>query len=62
MGGICDERQHLCFALALWNGRDPILKERLFGLSGKCFRTSFSMFDMPWSDTTRTVPGGTLAR
>jgi hypothetical protein len=34
IGGICDEGQHLCFALALWNGRDPILKERLFGLSG----------------------------
>ena len=34
LAGICDEGQHLCFALALWNGRDPILKERLFGLSG----------------------------
>ncbi len=32
--GICDRRQILCFALALWNGRDPILKERFFGLSG----------------------------
>ncbi|NJO82115.1 MAG: glucosidase [Blastochloris sp.] len=32
--GISDDQQHLCFALALWNGRDPILKERLFGLSG----------------------------
>jgi hypothetical protein len=32
--GICDDQQQLCFALALWNGRDPILKERLFGLSG----------------------------
>ena len=31
--GISDERQHLCFGLALWNGRDPILKERFFGLS-----------------------------
>src|SRR5437762_2833335 len=31
--GICDDRQILCFALALWNGRDPILKERLFGLT-----------------------------
>lgn len=30
--GICDVKQRLCFALALWNGRDPILKERLFGL------------------------------
>src|SRR5215218_6210045 len=33
LGGICDDRQILCFALALWNGRDPILKERLFGLT-----------------------------
>jgi len=33
LGGICDDRQLLCFALALWNGRDPILKERLFGLT-----------------------------
>jgi hypothetical protein len=32
--GICDNHQRLCFALALWNGKDPILKERLFGLSG----------------------------
>jgi len=33
LGGICDDHQVLCFALALWNGRDPILKERLFGLT-----------------------------
>src|SRR6188472_3339626 len=33
LGGICDEKQRLCFALALWNGKDPILKERLFGLT-----------------------------
>uniref|UniRef100_Q01PD7 Mannosylglycerate hydrolase MGH1-like glycoside hydrolase domain-containing protein n=1 Tax=Solibacter usitatus (strain Ellin6076) TaxID=234267 RepID=Q01PD7_SOLUE len=32
LAGICDRTQALCFALALWNGRDPILKERLFGL------------------------------
>src|SRR6187402_51509 len=32
LGGISDDKQRLCFALALWNGRDPILKERLFGL------------------------------
>jgi hypothetical protein len=32
--GICDDQQRLCFALALWNGRDPFLKERLFGLTG----------------------------
>ncbi|HSF02568.1 MAG TPA: hypothetical protein VLA62_06140, partial [Solirubrobacterales bacterium] len=34
LAGISDEHQRLCLALALWNGRDPILKERLFGLSG----------------------------
>jgi hypothetical protein len=33
LAGISDNRQLLCFSLALWNGRDPILKERLFGLS-----------------------------
>ncbi len=32
--GICDREGRMCFALALWNGRDSILKERLFGLSG----------------------------
>src|ERR1700730_12513172 len=35
MGGICDRRQHICFSIALWNERDPILKERLFGLTNK---------------------------
>ena len=35
IAGICDRHEYLCFALALWNGRDPILKERLFGLTGK---------------------------
>lgn len=34
LGGICDRHQKICFALAFWNGKDPILKERLFGLSG----------------------------
>jgi hypothetical protein len=33
LGGISDDRQRLCFALSLWNGKDPILKERLFGLT-----------------------------
>jgi hypothetical protein len=35
IAGICDNHQRLCFALAFWNGRDHILKERLFGLSGQ---------------------------
>ena len=34
LGGICDRHQYTCFALALWNGNDAILKERLFGLTG----------------------------
>jgi hypothetical protein len=33
LAGFSDDQQHLCLALALWNGRDPILKERLFGLT-----------------------------
>ena len=33
LAGISDDKQQLCFAVALWNGRDPILKERLFGLT-----------------------------
>ena len=34
MAGFCDIEQRLCLGLALWNGRDPILKERMFGLTG----------------------------
>src|SRR5215475_1918026 len=34
IAGISDRHQMICFALALWNGKDPILKERLFGLTG----------------------------
>src|SRR3954466_8403058 len=34
LGGISDKRQILCFSVALWNKKDPILKERLFGLNG----------------------------
>ena len=34
LGGICDDRQVLCFAMAFWNGADPFLKERIFGLTG----------------------------
>jgi hypothetical protein len=33
IAGICDDTQHLCFAVALWNKKDPIIKERYFGLS-----------------------------
>jgi hypothetical protein len=34
MAAICDDEQRLCLGLAVWNGRDPILKERMFGLAG----------------------------
>ena len=34
LAGICDDQQTLCLAFAFWNGRDPILKERIFGLTG----------------------------
>jgi hypothetical protein len=34
LAGLCDERQTFCFALALWNGQDQILKERIFGVNG----------------------------
>src|ERR1700739_3312006 len=34
IAGISDRHQKICFALAMWNGKDPILKERLFGLTG----------------------------
>ena len=33
IAGLCDDRQRLCFGIALWNGVDPILKERMFGLT-----------------------------
>jgi hypothetical protein len=33
LGGFCDDRQHICLAVALWNEKDPILKERMFGLT-----------------------------
>lgn len=35
LAGICDDRQQLCFALTLWNGQDPVLKERLFGVTNQ---------------------------
>ena len=35
LAGVCDRHQHICFAIALWNEKDPILKERLFGLTNR---------------------------
>jgi hypothetical protein len=40
--GITDRECRLCFALALWNGKDPILKERLFGLTGPEIASSWA--------------------
>jgi hypothetical protein len=34
MAGLCDDHQFLCLALAVWNGQDPVMKERMFGLAG----------------------------
>ncbi|QDT00738.1 hypothetical protein [Adhaeretor mobilis] len=34
IAGFCDDKQRLCLSLAMWNGRDPVLKERMFGLTG----------------------------
>src|SRR5512138_3670303 len=34
LAGLCDDQQRLCFALSFWNGVDPIVKERIFGLTG----------------------------
>jgi hypothetical protein len=47
LAGISDDRQGLCFALALWNGKDPILKERLFGLTN-------SEGNEPWRVSRKT--------
>jgi hypothetical protein len=61
LGGIADDKQHLCFALALWNGKDPILKERLFGLTNSeanhgedASSSSSSMATTGWTSTTLT--------
>src|SRR3954468_17229436 len=55
MGGICDDRQTFCFALALWNGKDPILKERMFGLGGDGGNHGEDVKDYWWyQDSTPT--------
>ncbi len=55
MGGICDDRQTFCFALGLWNGVDPILKERMFGLGGDGGNHGEDVKDYWWyQDSTPT--------
>ena len=53
LAGVSDDRQQLCLALGLWNGRDPILKERLFGLSDRLTGTFLKD-----ADGRRPVHGG----
>ena len=45
LAGISDDKQLLCFALSLWNGKDPILKERLFGLHNVAAARKQVLFD-----------------
>jgi hypothetical protein len=44
LAGLCDRAQRLCFALAFWNGRDPFLKERIFGLLNSLIPARNSLF------------------
>jgi hypothetical protein len=53
LAGICDRHQRICFAIALWNRRDPILKERLFGLTSR-----LSRIFLRGTDGRRPVFGG----
>ncbi|MDR7277875.1 MGH1-like glycoside hydrolase domain-containing protein [Catenuloplanes atrovinosus] len=55
MAGVCDDRQTFCFALALWNGKDSILKERMFGLGGDGGNHGEDVKDYWWyEDSTPT--------
>jgi len=55
MAGVCDDRQTFCFGLALWNGADPILKERMFGLGGDGGNHGEDVKDYWWyEDSTPT--------
>jgi hypothetical protein len=50
LGGICDYKGRLCLALAFWNEKDPILKERLFGLSGPQGNHGEDVKELYWYD------------
>ena len=57
LGGICDQQQLLCLAFAFWNGRDPILKERVFGLTGHEGKHGEDCKEYWWYlDSTRRIP------
>src|ERR1700734_1414340 len=60
LAGISDRRQLICFAVALWNERDPILKERLFGLSGKEGNHGEDVKELYWYEDG--TPTGSYAR
>src|SRR5688500_16145449 len=56
LAGFCDDQQILCFSLALWNGRDAILKERMFGLTGPEGNHGEDVKDLYWYlDATPTA-------
>jgi hypothetical protein len=63
MAGVCDDAQRLCLTLALRNGVDPILKERMFGLTGPQGRHGEDVKECWWTRTpsraTRTSRGST---
>jgi hypothetical protein len=55
IAGVSDDQQRLCLALALWNGRDPILKERMFGLTGNEGNHGEDVKELYWNlDSTPT--------
>jgi hypothetical protein len=55
LAGLCDEKQRLCFALAVWNGADPILKERAFGLTNS--EGNLYKYGLDLTDGTLVVVG-----
>src|SRR4051794_27439992 len=60
MAGLCDDQQRLCLAPVLWNGRDPILKERMFGLTGPQGRHGEDVKEYWWY--ADAVPTGSWLR
>jgi len=60
LAGFCDREQLLCLSVALWNGRDPILKERLFGLTNSQGNHGEDVKELYWF--LDALPSGALAR
>ena len=67
LAGFSDDHQHLCFSVALWNGKDPILKERLFGLTnsegnhGEDVKEYYFYLDATPTNSYYEVPAAYLA-